>query len=173
MSPTVSELMQIIPHNLLSEERMWAHPCCTHILLGQGQVLQDEEHEGGRDEFMRGLGRRLLINYGRWIIVFVWCNYLVILYRTPLYIKDATFVSVPWVIICVRLDPSTHLIRARVWLLNLGVTLSLNTKITTLIPLTLSITTSKSTTKKDCLSPTSTNYPSHPPVTTSPSQGWR
>jgi hypothetical protein len=31
MSPTVSELMHIIPHNLLSDERMRAHPCYTHI----------------------------------------------------------------------------------------------------------------------------------------------
>jgi hypothetical protein len=31
MSPTVSELMHIIPHNLLSDERKWAHHCCTHI----------------------------------------------------------------------------------------------------------------------------------------------
>jgi hypothetical protein len=23
--------MHIIPHKLLSDERMWAHPCCTHI----------------------------------------------------------------------------------------------------------------------------------------------
>jgi hypothetical protein len=30
MSPTVSELMHIISHNLLSNERMQAHPCCTH-----------------------------------------------------------------------------------------------------------------------------------------------
>jgi hypothetical protein len=54
-----------------------------------------------------GLGRRLPVNFGCWIIVFVWCNYLSILYRTSLYINDVTFVSVPWVIICVRLDPST------------------------------------------------------------------
>jgi hypothetical protein len=31
MSPTLSELMHIIPHNLLSDECMWAHSCCTHI----------------------------------------------------------------------------------------------------------------------------------------------
>jgi hypothetical protein len=31
-------------------------------LLGQGQVLQDEEHEGWSDEFVRGLGRRLPVN---------------------------------------------------------------------------------------------------------------
>jgi hypothetical protein len=32
--------------------------------LGQEQVPQDEEHEGGHEEFMRGLGRRLPVNYG-------------------------------------------------------------------------------------------------------------
>jgi hypothetical protein len=31
MSPTVSELMHIISHNLLSDQRMWAHPFYTHI----------------------------------------------------------------------------------------------------------------------------------------------
>jgi hypothetical protein len=101
---------------------MWAHPCCTHILLGPEQVPQDKEHEGCRDEFMRRLGRCLPVNYGCWTVVFIWCNYLTILFRTPLYIKDMTFISVAWVIICVRLDPSTHLIRARVCPLNYGVT---------------------------------------------------
>jgi hypothetical protein len=62
MSPTVSELMHIISHNLLSDEHMWAHHCCTHT-PGQEQVSQDEEHEGGRDEFVRGLGLRLPVNY--------------------------------------------------------------------------------------------------------------
>jgi hypothetical protein len=82
-----------------------------------------------------GLSCRLPVNYGCWIIVFVWCNYLSISYRTPLYINDVTFIYVPWVIICVRLDPSTlgdysHarvLVapRTRVWqLLNLGPALS-------------------------------------------------
>jgi hypothetical protein len=46
--------------------------------LGQEQVPQDEEYEGWRDEFMRGLGRRLLVNFGCWIVIFVWCNYLTI-----------------------------------------------------------------------------------------------
>jgi hypothetical protein len=73
----------------------------------QGQVTLDEAYEGCCDEFVSGLGRRLLVNFGCWIIVFVWCNYLTILYRTPLYIKVVAFVSVPWVIICVRLGPST------------------------------------------------------------------
>jgi hypothetical protein len=39
--------------------------------VGQDQVPQNEEHEGCRDEFVRGLGRRLPVNYGCWIIVFV------------------------------------------------------------------------------------------------------
>jgi hypothetical protein len=45
--------------------------------------------------FVRDLGRRLPVNYGCWIIVFVKCNYLTILYITPLYIKDVTFIFVP------------------------------------------------------------------------------
>jgi hypothetical protein len=31
---------------------------------GQEQILLDKEHEGCRDEFVRGLGRRLPVNYG-------------------------------------------------------------------------------------------------------------
>jgi hypothetical protein len=127
--------MHIIPHNLLSDERMWAHPCCIHIPPGQGQVPQDKEHEGCHNEFVRGLDRRLPVNYDCWIIVFIWCNYLTILYRTPLYINDVTFVSVPWVIICVRLDPSTHLIRVRVCPLKSGCdTLPLCTQPPPLLP---------------------------------------
>jgi hypothetical protein len=65
--------MHIIPHNLLSDERMWAHPCCElkshklfmHIIPpGQEQVPLDEAHEGCCDEFVSGLGRRLPVNYG-------------------------------------------------------------------------------------------------------------
>jgi hypothetical protein len=60
---------------------------CELILVvltspGQGQVPQDKEHEGCRDEFVRGIGRRLPVNYGCWIVVFVWCNYIAILYKT-------------------------------------------------------------------------------------------
>jgi hypothetical protein len=38
---------------------------------GKEQVPQDEEHEVCRDEFVRGLGRRLPVNFGCWIVVFV------------------------------------------------------------------------------------------------------
>jgi hypothetical protein len=38
---------------------------------GQEEVSQDEVHDGCRDEFVRGLGRRHPVNYGWWIVVFV------------------------------------------------------------------------------------------------------
>jgi hypothetical protein len=85
----------------VSSPLLYSHP------PGQGQVPQDEAHEGCHDEFVSGLGCRLPVNFSCWIVVFIWCSYLTILYRAPLYINDVTFVSVPWVIICVRLDRST------------------------------------------------------------------
>jgi hypothetical protein len=30
-TPTFGELMHIIPHNLLSDEHVWAHPCCLTL----------------------------------------------------------------------------------------------------------------------------------------------
>jgi hypothetical protein len=57
--------MHIIPQNLLSDERMWAHSCyLTPPPTGQEQVPQDEAHEGWCDDFVRGLGRRLPVNFG-------------------------------------------------------------------------------------------------------------
>jgi hypothetical protein len=93
----------------VSSPLLYSHP------PGQGQVPWDMERGGCRYEIVRGLDRHPPVNYSCCIVVFVWCNYLAILYQTPLYIKDVTFVFVPWVIICVRLDPSTHLTHARVW----------------------------------------------------------
>jgi hypothetical protein len=84
----------------VSSPLLYSHP------PGQEHVSLDEEREEYRDEFVSGLGRRLPVNFGCWIVVFIWCNYLSILYRTPLYINDVTFVYVPWGIICVRLDES-------------------------------------------------------------------
>jgi hypothetical protein len=37
----------------------------------QAQVPQDEAREGHCDEFVSGLDRRLLVNYGCWIIAFI------------------------------------------------------------------------------------------------------
>jgi hypothetical protein len=44
---------------------MYSHP------LGQEQVPPDDAHEGCCDEFVSGLGRRLLDNFGCRIVVFV------------------------------------------------------------------------------------------------------
>jgi hypothetical protein len=71
MSPTISELMHIISHNLLSDQRMLAHLPVLTFPPGQDQVPHVEEHAGCHDEFVRGLGRRLPVNYGCWIVVFV------------------------------------------------------------------------------------------------------
>jgi hypothetical protein len=64
-----------ILHNLYLNHLCWAlnhqkylemaqgHISLSHP-LGQEQVPQDEEHEGGRNEFVRGLGCRLLVKSG-------------------------------------------------------------------------------------------------------------
>jgi hypothetical protein len=36
----------------------------SHHPIGQEQVPQDEAHGGCRDEFVRGLGHRLPVNFG-------------------------------------------------------------------------------------------------------------
>jgi hypothetical protein len=38
---------------------------------GQEHVPRDEEFEGWHDEFVRGLGHRLPVNYGCWIVIFI------------------------------------------------------------------------------------------------------
>jgi hypothetical protein len=49
----------------VSSPILYSHP------PGQEQVPQDEAHEGCCDEFVSGLGRRLLVNYGCWIVDFI------------------------------------------------------------------------------------------------------
>jgi hypothetical protein len=42
-TPTFGEFMHIIPHDLLSYERMWAHSCClTPPHTGEEQVVEEE-----------------------------------------------------------------------------------------------------------------------------------
>jgi hypothetical protein len=57
-----------------------SHPPHT----GQEQVPQDEAHGGCCDEFVSGLGRRLPVNFGLLDRCLLICNYLFILYRTPI-----------------------------------------------------------------------------------------
>jgi hypothetical protein len=62
---------QLQPSSLVSLTLHMSPTLVVLTSLGKGQVLQDEEHGGCHDEFMRGLGRRLPVNYGCWIVVFV------------------------------------------------------------------------------------------------------
>jgi hypothetical protein len=72
--------MHIIPHNLLSNEHMWAHPCCLIPPTGQEQVPQYEVHGGCCDVFVRGLGHRLqsTLGYGSLspydVIIYLFCT---------------------------------------------------------------------------------------------------
>jgi hypothetical protein len=43
-TPTFGDFMHIIPHNLLSDELVWAHPCYLTPPIGEEQVVQEEPH---------------------------------------------------------------------------------------------------------------------------------
>jgi hypothetical protein len=47
-TPTFGEFMLIIPHNLLSDEHVWADPCCLTPPIGEEQVVQVEPQRGVR-----------------------------------------------------------------------------------------------------------------------------
>uniref|UniRef100_A0A804QCX6 HECT-type E3 ubiquitin transferase n=2 Tax=Zea mays TaxID=4577 RepID=A0A804QCX6_MAIZE len=61
---------------LFSPKQVLFSPCPEdkrrfYLNESQEHVPQDEAHEGCCDEFVSGLGRRLPVNYGCWIVVFV------------------------------------------------------------------------------------------------------
>ena len=109
--------MHIIPHNLLSDERMWAHSCC----LTPPHRSRTGTAGWGAWRMLRCVRERSrpsspsplwvagpLSPYN--VIIYLFCTELL------LFSKVVTFVSVPWFIICVRLGPSTpgDYVRARV-----------------------------------------------------------
>jgi hypothetical protein len=109
--------MHIIPHNLLSYERMWAHSCCLTPphrsrsgTTGWGAwrmlwcVRERSRPSSPSQLWVAGP----LSPYN--VIIYLFCTKLL------LYSKDVTFDPVPWFIICVRLGPSTpgDYVRARV-----------------------------------------------------------
>jgi hypothetical protein len=114
---TFGEFMHIIPYNLLSDERMWAHSCCLtppHRSMagtagwGAWRMLWwvSERFRPSSPSQLWVAGS--LSPYD--VIIYLFCTELL------LYSKDETFVSVSWFIICVRLGPSTpgYYVRARV-----------------------------------------------------------
>jgi hypothetical protein len=66
----------------------------SHPPTGQEQVPQDEAHGGCCDEFVRGLGRRLPVNFGLLDRCLLICNYLFCI-ELLLYSKVETFDPVP------------------------------------------------------------------------------
>jgi hypothetical protein len=108
--------MHIIPHNLLSYERMWAHSCCLtpHMsrtgTIGWGAwrmlwwVRERSRSSSPSQLWVAGP----LSPYN--VIIYLFCIELL------LFSKDVTFDPVARFIICVRLGPNTlgDYVRARV-----------------------------------------------------------
>jgi hypothetical protein len=119
--------MHIIPHNLLSYERMWAHSCCLTpphrsrtgtTVWGVWRMLRCVRERSRSSSPSQLWVAGPLSPYN--VIIYLFCTELL------LYSKDVTFDPVPWFIICVRLGPSTpgDYVRARVLVpRNPGVTL--------------------------------------------------
>jgi hypothetical protein len=109
--------MHIIPHNLLSDERMWAHPCC---LTPHHRSRTGTTGWGAWRMLWRVLERSRSSSPCQLWVTGSLSPYDVIIYlfytELLLYSKDVTFVSVPLFIICVSLVPSTpgDYVRARV-----------------------------------------------------------
>jgi hypothetical protein len=116
-APTFGEFMHIIPHNLLSDERMWAHSCCLTPPTGSRtgtarwgvwrmlwRVRERSRPSSPSQLWVAGP----LSPYN--VIIYLFCT------KLRLYSKDVTFDPVPSFIICVRLGPSTpgDYVRARV-----------------------------------------------------------
>jgi hypothetical protein len=100
--------MHIIPHNLLSDERMWAHSCCltpphrsrsSTTGWGAWRMLRCVCERSRSSSPSQLLVAGLLSPYN--VIIYLFCI------EPLLYSKDVTFDPVPWIIICVRLGPST------------------------------------------------------------------
>jgi hypothetical protein len=101
--------MHIMPHNLLSDERMWAHSCCLTPpphrsrtgTTGWGALRMlwrvRERSRSSSPIQLWVAGPLSLYN----IIIYLFCT------KLRLYSKDVTFDPVLWFIICVRLGPST------------------------------------------------------------------
>jgi hypothetical protein len=100
--------MHIIPHNLLSDEHMWAHSCC----LTPSHRSRTGTTGWGAWRLLRCVRERSRLSSPSqlWVagsfspydvIIYLFCTELL------LYSKVVTFASVPWFIICVRLGSST------------------------------------------------------------------
>jgi hypothetical protein len=120
-TPTFGEFMHIIPHNLLSDEHMWAHPCClttpphSRRTGGPGGAAQR-----GVWLDLGGVSHSTLWRQGWTLVRFIFIFYFA---RLPLCNKYfygiVTFISIHSVILCVVFF-GTYLRCTRLYLLNSG-----------------------------------------------------
>jgi hypothetical protein len=120
-TPTFGEFMHIIPHNLLSNEHVWAHPCCL--------TPHRRRTGGSRGATQRGvwfdLGGVFQLTLWRqgWTLVRV--IFIFYFVRLPLCNKYSdyivTFISIHSVIICVVFF-GAYMRCTRLYPLNTGVT---------------------------------------------------
>jgi hypothetical protein len=115
-TPTFGEFMHIIPHNLLSDEHMWAHPCCLTpphnsrtgtTGWGAWRMLRCVRERSRTSSPSQLWVAGSLSPYD--VIIYLLCTELL------LYSKVVIFVFVPWFIIHVRLGPSTPGDYVRAW----------------------------------------------------------
>jgi hypothetical protein len=115
-APTFGEFMHIIPHNLLSYERMWAHSCCLTpphrsrrgtVGWCAWRMLRCVRERSRSSSPSQLWVAGPLSPYN--VIIYLFCI------EPLLCSKYVTFDHVPWFIICVRLGPSTpgDYVRAR------------------------------------------------------------
>jgi hypothetical protein len=99
-TPTFGEFMHIIPHNLLSDEHVWAHPCCLtppHRRRTGGS--RGATRRGVRLD-LGGVSQSTLWRQGWTLVRFIF--YFVRLSLCNKYSDDImTFISIYSVIICV------------------------------------------------------------------------
>jgi hypothetical protein len=112
-TPTFSEFMHIIPHNLLSDEHMWAHPFCLTPhrsrtgTTGWGAwrmlwcVRERSRSSSSSQLWVAGS----LSPFD--VLIYLFCIEIL------LYSKDVTFVSVPSFIICETWSQHTWWLRSR------------------------------------------------------------
>jgi hypothetical protein len=101
-TPTFGELMHIIPHNLLSHEHVWAHPCC----LTPSHRRRTGGSRGATQRGVRldlgGVSQLTLWREGWTLVCFIFIFYFVRLPLCNKYSDDiVTFFSIHSVTICV------------------------------------------------------------------------
>jgi hypothetical protein len=102
-TPTFGEFIHIIPHNLLSDEHVWAHPCCPTPTPHRRRTggSRGATHRGVRFD-LGGVSQLTLWRQGWSLVRFIFIFYFV---RLPLCNKYSdyivTFISIYSIIICV------------------------------------------------------------------------